>query len=221
MTAQFISACRTRPAEDSQDKRGAIRLRNRRAIIAAAGELATERGMAGVTVKDLAERAGVSRRTIFNHVPSAQDAVFEYLSEHVTGLVDRMLHELPPPGPSGGATLGEVYAQLAGALRAEPLLEQLRPVFAVDLQDTPAVSLWGFRVSRDAVRRLDEALVERLPQVTPFQVHLVSTTLINALTECLDTWLCRTQGVLDPASRAAWDQLLDEALVLLGRGFDD
>ena len=205
MTPQLISGCRERRAAEPKDKREAIRLRNRRAIIATAGELTAELGTEGVSVNGLAERAGVSRRTIFNHFPSAQDAAFEYLSE---------------PTEPGTASLGEVYRQLIGALRARVLIGDLQPVFSVDVQETQAASLWGYRVTRMAVERLNEVLRERLPQYTPFQTHLVVTTLINSLAECLDEWLARTGGVLDERGRQIWDELLSTALEVLGRGFD-
>ncbi|RKQ35447.1 TetR/AcrR family transcriptional regulator [Kocuria tytonis] len=220
MTPQLLPGCRHRPPDEPKDKREAIRLRNRRAIITAAGELATERGMDRVSVNDLAARAGVSRRTIFNHFPSAQDAVFEYLSELVAGLIDRVLHELPQPAAPPDASLGDVYRQLIDALRSRSLIDELQPMFSVDVQDTPAASLWGFRVTRTAVQRLHEVLRERLPQYTPFQTHLVATTVINSLAECLDEWLARTGGVLDEQGRQTWDELLSTALDVLGCGFD-
>ena len=220
MTPQLISRCRERPEAEPKDKREAIRLRNRRAIVAAAGELTAELGTAGVSVNGLAERAGVSRRTIFNHFPSAQDAAFEYLSELVTELIDTVLDDLPEPTEPGTASLGEVYRQLIGALRARVLIGDLQPVFSVDVQETQAASLWGYRVTRTAVERLNEVLRERLPQYTPFQTHLVATTLINSLAECLDEWLARTGGVLDERGRQTWDELLSTALEVLGRGFD-
>ena len=88
------------------------------------------------------------------------------------------------------------------------------------MQETQAASLWGYRVTRTAVERLNEVLRERLPQYTPFQTHLVATTLINSLAECLDEWLARTGGVLDERGRETWDELLSTALEVLGRGFD-
>ena len=220
MTPQLISGCRERRAAEPKDKREAIRLRNRRAIVAAAGELTAELGTEGVSVNGLAERAGVSRRTIFNHFPSAQDAAFEYLSELVTELIDTVLDDLPEPTEPETASLGEVYRQLIGALRARVLIGDLQPVFSVDVQETQAASLWGYRVTRMAVERLNEVLRERLPQYTPFQTHLVATTLINSLAECLDEWLARTGGVLDERGRQIWDELLSTALEVLGRGFD-
>ena len=194
-------------------------MRNRSAIVAAAGELATEQGTERVTVNELAARAGVSRRTIFNHFPSAQDAVYEYLSELVTDLIDRALEDLPRSSAVADASLGEVYGQLMEALRHRSLVEELQPVLAVDLEETPAASLWGFRVTRTAVERLSEALRERLPGCTPFETHLVAATLINSFAECLDEWCARTGGVLDETGRRVWDELLTTALGVLGRGF--
>src|SRR5690242_8489793 len=44
--------------------------RTRRQIVSAAAELFVERGYAGTTVEAVAERAGVSRRTVFSSVGS-------------------------------------------------------------------------------------------------------------------------------------------------------
>ena len=219
VTPQLMTGCRPRTPGEPRDKREAIRVRNRSAIVTAAGELATEQGTERVTVNELAARAGVSRRTIFNHFPSAQDAVYEYLSTLVTDLIDRALDDLPQPAVEAGASLGEVYPQLAEALRHRSLIEELQPVLAVDLEETPAASLWGFRVTRTAVDRLDGALRERLPGCAPFETHLVAATLINSFAECLDEWCARTGGVLDDAGRRVWDDLLTTALGVLGRGF--
>ena len=167
MTPQLISGCRERRAAEPKDKREAIRLRNRRAIIAAAGELTAELGTEGVSVNGLAERAGVSRRTIFNHFPSAQDAAFEYLSELVTELIDTVLDDLPEPTEPETASLGEVYRQLIGALRARVLIGDLQPVFSVDVQETQAASLWGYRVTRMAVERLERGAAGASAAVHP------------------------------------------------------
>lgn len=54
-------------------------------ITSCAQDLAEERGLDGFTMEDLAERAGVSRRTLFNYVSGKHDAV---------------LGSPPPPDPS-------------------------------------------------------------------------------------------------------------------------
>ncbi len=57
--------------EDSERK--PLKERRTEIIRRAAFELITERGYSAVTVEDIAERAGVSRRTIFNYFPSKSD----------------------------------------------------------------------------------------------------------------------------------------------------
>lgn len=55
--------------------RDAKRRETEERILASAQRLTTERGLDGFTMEDLAAAAGVSRRTLFNYVPSKLDAV--------------------------------------------------------------------------------------------------------------------------------------------------
>lgn len=65
------------------------RLRTERRISRCAQQLTEERGLDGFTLDDLAERAEVSRRTLFNYFPSKLDAV---------------LGPVPPMSPEACAT---------------------------------------------------------------------------------------------------------------------
>lgn len=51
----------------SPDRRAQRRESTHRAIAAAALQLIVEQGAEGLSVAELARRAGVSRRTVFNH----------------------------------------------------------------------------------------------------------------------------------------------------------
>src|ERR1700760_2836246 len=62
------------PTASGQERR---RRRTQRALQAAAIALAGRRGLAEVTVEDIAAAAGVSRRTFFNHFPSKAAALFD------------------------------------------------------------------------------------------------------------------------------------------------
>jgi AcrR family transcriptional regulator len=62
------------PASSGQERR---RRRTQRALQNAAIALAGRRGLAGVTVEDIAAAAGVSRRTFFNHFPTKAAALFD------------------------------------------------------------------------------------------------------------------------------------------------
>lgn len=65
-------------------------------IIRAAQELAAERGYTGFTVDEIAERVGVSRRTLFNHIDSKESAVLGSLPELTPELTSRLGGEGDP-----------------------------------------------------------------------------------------------------------------------------
>jgi AcrR family transcriptional regulator len=62
------------PASSGQERR---RRRTQRALQEAAIALTGQRGLAAVTVEDIAAAAGVSRRTFFNHFPTKAAALFD------------------------------------------------------------------------------------------------------------------------------------------------
>lgn len=69
----------------------------RSAIISAAQRLAVDCGYSGFTVEDLARAVGVSRRTLFNHVSSKEEAVLGMLPV----LTDEQAATLRSGGPTG------------------------------------------------------------------------------------------------------------------------
>lgn len=207
--------------EAPKDKRGARKWHNRRAIVMAAGELTDRHGIQGFSVDDLAAKAGVSRRTIFNHFSSAEDAGYEYLSELVAQLIGAVLAELPDPSERGEQTLGSVYQDLCAAMRTRSLVEALRPLLlqVTEVKESPTAALWTFRVTNAATERLEHVLRERLPDHDQLELQLVATSIINSMSVCMDAWLLRTGGELNDRSRGIWDELMTEALCVLGRGF--
>lgn len=72
-------------------------LDRRQTIIAAAQRLAVDCGYSGFTFDDLAEAVGVSRRTLFNHVSSKEEAVLGMLPR----LTDEQIATLRAGGPTG------------------------------------------------------------------------------------------------------------------------
>ena len=75
----------------------AARGSRRTTIISAAQRLAVSCGYTGFTVEDLAEAVGCSRRTLFNHVSSKEEAVLGVLPE----VTDEQVEVLRGGGPTG------------------------------------------------------------------------------------------------------------------------
>ena len=97
----------------------------RRRIVAAAVELHTTLGPSRTTVQAVAERAGVTRPTVYAHFPDAR-SLLQACSGHVR-------EEVPPPDPGDWRSISDPGMRLERALqdlygyyeRLEPLLENV------------------------------------------------------------------------------------------------
>ncbi len=103
----------------------------RRQIVAAAVELHTTVGPARTSVAAIAERAGVTRPTVYAHFPDAR-SLLQACSGHVRAAV-------PPPEPTAWRSISDPGERLEAALRdlygyyerLEPLLENVQRDAAV------------------------------------------------------------------------------------------
>jgi AcrR family transcriptional regulator len=82
----------------------------RRRIVEATVELHRDVGPACTTIAEIARRAGVQRRTVYNHFPD-DGALFAACSAHW-----RMLH--PPPDPRSWVEIGETGTRVVTVLRS-------------------------------------------------------------------------------------------------------
>src|SRR6201993_1280698 len=81
---------------------------SREAIVAAAQHLFLERGFGAVSMDDLAEAAGVARRTLYNQFASKEEIFREMLLE-----VSRQLEDAFPPGIETQGDVEEVLHLVA------------------------------------------------------------------------------------------------------------
>jgi AcrR family transcriptional regulator len=103
----------------------------RRRIVAAAVELHTTLGPSRTTVHAIAEKAGVTRPTVYAHFPDAR-SLLEACSGHVRATT-------PPPDPTAWRSIADPSERLETALRElygyyerlEPLLENVQRDAAV------------------------------------------------------------------------------------------
>jgi AcrR family transcriptional regulator len=131
------------------------KLATRRLLRSAALDLVAERGLANVTVEDIAEAADVSPRTFFNYFPSKEAALFGGSDpDRASRLRERVASEAP--GEPALSALRTVMAQ-----DAEAIADELR-----SLGGDPADWLRRIKVAREdpqvlAAHAAQMAMIER------------------------------------------------------------
>ena len=118
---------RDRRGPDLREQR---RQRTREAIVDAAAELFVERGFDAVSVSEIAQRAGVVEKTVFNHFPVKDGLVFEADPPMRAALLDAVRRR--PAGESVAAAAGSfvvaAVSQLGSPAAAEGMAEMARVI---------------------------------------------------------------------------------------------
>jgi AcrR family transcriptional regulator len=122
-------------------------------IVEATSGLHLERGPAATSIAEIARRAGVQRRTVYNHFPD-DSALFEACSAHW-----RALH--PSPDPAGWTDLRQGLRELYAWYRATERMTANVLRDAEILPSLRAVVEPGFGVYMEAVRDVLAAKARR------------------------------------------------------------
>ena len=102
------------PVLGAPPPRRADAARNREKVLAAARRLFAERGVANVTIEEVARAAGVGKGTVFHRFGDRAGLVMALVDDEERALQDRLLRGSPPLGP--GAPPAERLVALLDAL---------------------------------------------------------------------------------------------------------
>lgn len=206
--------------QPSRDRREALKSRHRRAIVDAAAALMNERGDTGFTVDQLAERADVSRRTVFNHFRSLDDIVLEVFGQMLEAIVDSIEANLTA---ATGDRAGNMFDEFAAAIRQTDLVTPITRLkrFLRLKGDEPAPSQAALfeRAINDVSARLAAIMTRRHPQADPLVVDLMCGAVISGGTVMVQRWEQATGGVDSDDSRRVWAELLDRMLAVTRDGY--
>lgn len=124
----------------------------RERILEAALELFTERGYDKTSVREVAERVGITKAALYYHFPS-KGSLLSSLVERVHGLGNHGLDLIPMPG-----RLPEPEELAATVLRAIDTVLAQRPIFVLLERNRTAVEALGGESAehREAHRRMQE-----------------------------------------------------------------
>lgn len=189
--------------------------RTREALIAALRQLAERQPLPGITVDQVAEEAGVSRRTFFNYfgsIPALLTEVFAGQAALIVAAADHQLLRVDP------------IAAMRALARADGIPRELLSWCAVlNRHEGSSDSVLIERaVWSDLAAWLEGVLTNLLPGGTdPLYVSTLASGVMSTFAAAEQTWLAGlTDGAeLTDADLAAFDHHLDRALGYLATGW--
>lgn len=206
------------------DRRVALKRRHRQAIVDAAAGLLEEHGGLRFTVDQLAERADVSRRTVFNHFATLDDVVIAVASDVLGGLVGTFVANAVAAPPVDDAP-SAMFAEIANAIRTTELVgpmayltRSLGGPSQVD-EESPWVAALLMRAFNEISRRFAAEMTARHSGADELEVHLLVNSLMSGLIVLYHHWYAVTGATDDDAARHAWGQLVERLLAAVGTGY--
>ncbi|WP_344690966.1 mycofactocin system transcriptional regulator [Blastococcus jejuensis] len=169
----------------------------------AALDLFTRRGFEGVTIDEVAEVAGISRRTYFRYFATKADAVWGDFAAHVARLA-WLLRDTGDRQPVLAAICA-AYVEVNDYSSADlPLLRQRMQLILTE----PAL-LAHSQVRYADVDRVVAEYVAMRTGTEPGELlpRLVATSTRAAATTAFEAWLTYPEFSLDKALRTAFDEL--------------
>jgi AcrR family transcriptional regulator len=172
-TALGVAALKVSPLV--QERRGTA-LRDTegvaRRLTRAAIDLFVVSGFDAVTVTEIAERAGVNRRTFFRYFPSKETVVLDIFDQTNTALLDRIVST---PGADVFSVVGD--ALVAWCEEFEELLTGLADVSEQSRSLTSVILLR----SAEWEDYISEALLRRFPELADDVADLAGVVAMNSL----------------------------------------
>ncbi|MBX0299171.1 TetR/AcrR family transcriptional regulator [Cryobacterium sp. 1639] len=202
------------------DRRAELKARHREAILAAADSLIRERGKPQFSVDELAERADVSRRTVFNHFGSLDDVIMTTCTRLLSAVVDEF-RAATQATPAGDGSLVALFDEITSAVRAIDLptvVAYLWGVLDADCETGRSPHALGDVFTR-ATEQLSIEIADRNTAIDGFEVAIPVSSLMNGVAVVSSHWIARTGGTLDDSSRAVWDDLLDRLIDSVRTGY--
>ncbi|HRY11539.1 MAG TPA: TetR/AcrR family transcriptional regulator [Candidatus Nanopelagicales bacterium] len=192
--------------------------RRRQRIIDAAADVLVNQ-MGPLSFEDVAHRAGVSRRTVYNHFPGADDLIIAVGSDVLQGLVDSLNVSHPPEGEDDPSA---VFADVATSLRDIDLVDavvRLTRILGATGYENPRIAALVRTTFIAIADRMTSTLTARHPTASPFEIELMVSSLIGGVLVVYTTWAERV-GVTDTArSRKVWSELFDIHLRFVRDGY--
>ncbi len=169
--------------------------------------------MGEFTADDVADAAGVSRRTFFNYFSSAEAAIASYTQSYLDSVLEQLLAR-----PADEPLLES--AQHALIAVADPRhLASIAETFTLT-HDHPQLSRFQLEAWDNCSSKIIAAVTNRLGgNVDELYLHALVGSVLSCGKAALEIWFARHGGDMSPASLAKLRGLLIDSIGLLHHGF--
>ncbi|WP_370367496.1 TetR/AcrR family transcriptional regulator [Catenulispora sp. GP43] len=149
----------------------------------AAGALFAERGYADVTVADIAERAGLTKRTFFNHFPDKREVLFADAAAFEASVLKHLAAADPASEPLAAAVEALTSAGLSDLAQYGEYAAARRELIAssIDLQERDLIKTASLTAAIAA------GLLER--GVPPRTATFAGKAAVAVFTAAYDDWI--------------------------------
>ncbi len=172
------------------------------------------------TVDQLAERADVSRRTVFNHFGSLDDLVLEVFGEILESIVDDIESGIDTEvGTRPGAMFNEVAEALRSTDLVTPITRLKRMLAQGGSEPSPSQSALFESAITDVIDRLAAIVLHHRPEADPLVVDLMCGGLVSGGVVVVHHWERATGGVDTEESRRTWTELVDRMISVNRDGY--
>lgn len=189
----------------------------RQAITDAAVQLLRSKGLGNFTVEDIADAAGISRRTFFNYFGSTEAAI----GSLTYGFLDTALQQfrLRPPGEPILESARAALMELADPMTVAPMAELYSLSQANPQLVRSELEAWD-HCAVQIIEAAREGVALAGGGVDELYLRALAGSVISCGKAAMDVWFARCGADLSPASLTVLRQLLIDSMSLLGSGFD-
>ncbi len=179
------------------DLRSRQRELGRRTIVEACADLVTERHHLDFTMKEVAERAGVSLRTVYNHFPTREDLLDELGAVNAARMAAR--------GGYQARELRELDDLLAAVRENFAIFEEMGGISEA-LAQMPLADVGRDEERSERTRTIVGFVESQMPGVPAADAHAIGVVLRHLLSHRSWFWLTREYGLdsNDASDAIAW-----------------
>lgn len=185
----------------------------------AAASLLSEANGTRFAVDQLAERADVSRRTIFNHFASLEDIVVAVCSDVLDTLVDTFLAVADHATGADDSLFDQLTETLRRTDLVPPMAYLTRALGGPAGEWTPQQEVMLGRAFTAVSARLSDEMASRHPDVDPLDIHLLVGALMSGVTVLYRHWFDATGAAESEQSRRLWAGLVDRLVATFRAGY--